>query len=76
MKSTDSNTTLINGYLRLLENLSANDKLELISGLTYSICSEVTDRKKSFYNAFGAWDSEQTADEIIAQLRTSSTNCP
>ena len=76
MKSTDSNTTLIKGYLRLLENLSAKDKLELISGLTYSIRSEDSDRKKSFYNAFGAWDSEQTADEIIAQLRTSSTNCP
>lgn len=76
MKSTDSNTTLINGYLRLLENLSAKDKLELISGLTYSIRSEDSDRKKSFNNAFGAWDSEQTADEIIAQLRTSSTNCP
>ena len=31
MKSIDINTTLIDGYLQLLNNLSANNKLDLIS---------------------------------------------
>lgn len=31
------------------------------------------DRKKSFYNAFGAWESKQTAEEIIEDIRNSRT---
>ncbi len=73
MKAIDINTTLIDGYLRLLDNLSANNKLDLISKLTLSVKTDVTDRKKSFYKAFGAWESEQTADDIINGIRESRT---
>lgn len=73
MKAIDINTTLIEGYLRLLDNLSTNNKLDLISKLTLSVKTDITDKKKSFYKAFGAWDSEQTADEIISDIRNSRT---
>lgn len=73
MKATDINTTLIDGYLRLLDNLSANNKLDLISKLTLSVKADMSDKKKSFYKAFGAWDSKQSADEIIAEIRNSRT---
>ncbi len=33
--------------------------------------TDITDRKKYFYKAFGAWDSKQTADEIIQDVRNS-----
>lgn len=62
MKAIDINTTLIDGYLRLLDNLSPSNKLDLISKLTLSVKADITDKKKSFYKAFGAWDSKQTAD--------------
>ena len=73
MKVIDINTTLIDGYLRLLDNLSPSNKLDLISKLTLSIKTDITNRKKSFYKAFGAWESKQSADEIISEIRNSRT---
>jgi len=71
MKATDINTTLIDGYLRLLDNLSPNNKLDLISKLTLSVKSDISDKKNSFYKAFGAWESKQTAEEIINKIYSS-----
>ena len=65
MKTIDINTTLIEGYLRLMDNLSPSNKLDLISKLTQSVKTDITDRKKSFNKAYGAWESEQSADEIL-----------
>jgi hypothetical protein len=72
MKAIDINTTLIEGYLRLLDNLSPSNKLDLISKLTISVKTDITDKKK-FYKAFGAWESKKTADEIINDIRSSRT---
>jgi len=74
MKSIDINTTLIDGYLLLLNNLSANNKLDLISKLTESVKADIGERKNSFYKSFGAWESKQTSDEIIAEIRNSRTS--
>lgn len=74
MKAIDINTTLIDGYIQLLNNLSANNKLDLISKLTQSVKTDIGERKNSFYKSFGAWESKQTADEIISNLRTSRTS--
>lgn len=71
MKAIDINTTLIEGYLRLLDNLSPNNKLDLISKLTLSVKSDISDRKKSFYKSYGAWESKQSADQIISDIRSS-----
>lgn len=73
MKASDVNTTLIEGYLRLLENLSPGSKLDLISRLTLSVKSDINDRKKTFFKAFGAWKSRKSADEIIDDIRSSRT---
>ncbi len=73
MKANDINTTLIDGYLRLLANLSPSNKLDLISKLTLSVKTDISDKSKSFYKAFGAWDSTQTADEMISDIRASRT---
>jgi hypothetical protein len=73
MKALDVNTTLIEGYLQLLDNLSPSNKLDLISKLTKSVKTDITDRKKHFYKAFGAWESKQTADQIITAIRSGRT---
>ena len=73
MKATDINTTLIDGYLQMLDNLSPSNKLDLISKLSQSVKSDITDRKKSFYEAFGAWESDKTAEEIIEEIGKSRT---
>lgn len=73
MKAIDINTTLIDGYLQMLDNLSPSNKLDLISKLTQSVKTDITDRKKTFYEAFGAWESKKTAEEIIEEIRESRT---
>ena len=71
MKTIDINTTLIDGYLKLMNNLSPSIKLDLISKLTQSVKAENIDKKKSFYEAFGAFESEKSADEIINDIYNS-----
>ena len=73
MKAIDINTTIIDGYIKLLDNLSPTNKLDLISKLTVSVKSDITEKKKSFYKAFGAWESKQSADQIIGEIRSSRT---
>jgi hypothetical protein len=71
VKAVDINTTLIDGYLRLLENLSPSNKLDLISKLTMSVKTDITDRKKSFKKSFGAFESSKSAEEINKEIRSS-----
>ena len=73
MRTIDIDTTLIDGYLRLLDNLSLSNKLDLISKLTLSAKTDISLRKKSFYKAFGAWDSKKSAVKIINEIRGSRT---
>ncbi len=73
MKRADINTTLIEGYFQLLDNLSPGSKLDLISKLTASVKSDITNKKSSFKKAFGAFQSEKSADEIINEIRSSRT---
>ena len=73
MERADINTTLIEGYLQLLDNLSPISKLDLISRLTASIKSDLTDKQSSFQKAFGAFESDKEADEIISDICNSRT---
>lgn len=73
MKATDINTTIVDGYIRLLDNLSPGNKLDLISKLTLSVKADIAEKKKSFFNAFGAWDTKQSAEQIINEIRNSRT---
>ena len=65
MNTADVNIILVDGYIRLLDNLSPDNKLDLISRLSASVKTDITNRKRSFKKAFGAWESKKTADEII-----------
>jgi hypothetical protein len=67
----DINTIIVEGYVGLLDNLSTNNKLDLISKLTASVKSDLKDKKSSFKKAFGAFESKKTAEEIIEEIRNS-----
>ena len=71
MRTTEINTTIIDGYVGLLDNLSTNNKLDLISKLTNSIKSDLTNKKSTFKKAFGAFESNKSAEEIIEEIRNS-----
>ncbi len=69
MSTTEFNTTIVDGYMVLLETLSANNKLDIISKLTASVKTNLTKKKSSFKKSFGAFDSKKTAEEIIEEIR-------
>jgi hypothetical protein len=71
MKIADINTTIVDGYVGLLDNLSANNKLDLISKLTASVKTDLTNKKSTFKKSFGAFDSKKSAEEIIEEIRNS-----
>jgi hypothetical protein len=71
MKISESNTTIVDGYVGLLDNLSASNKLDLISKLTASVKTDLKSKKSSFKKAFGAFDSKKTAEQIIDEIRSS-----
>ena len=71
MGTFENNSMLIEGYADLLENLSPNNKLDLISKLTESVKTDLEDKKSSFKKAFGAFESKKTAEEIIEEIRNS-----
>jgi hypothetical protein len=71
MKTTEINTTIVDGYVGLLDNLSTNNKLDLISKLTASVKTDLTNKKSSFKKSFGAFDSKKSAEEIIEEIRNS-----
>lgn len=67
MKKLDYRSDLINAYFQLLNNLSDNAKNQLIELLKKSL-----KKKKKIPTGtelFGAWQSTDSADEIIEKLR-------
>ena len=71
MRNVEINTTIVDGYVGLLDNLSTSNKLDLISKLTDSVKTDLSNKKSSFKKAFGAFDSKKTAEEIIDEIRNS-----
>lgn len=65
--------SILDGYLHLAASLPTASKLDLIARLSASVKSDMTHRKNTFSKAFGAFESAQTAEEIIADLRASRT---
>lgn len=71
MKSADINTILIDNYFSYLKNLSVDTKLELISRLSKSMkTSKNTKKEVSLNSLYGAWASDESADEIINELKS------
>jgi len=73
MKAMSINMTFAESYLQMLDNLSTDCKLELISKLTLSVKSDISEKKKTFNKSFGTWKSKKTAEEIISEIRISRT---
>jgi len=62
---------IVETYLGLLEGLSSESKAELIKNLSESLRSEKKNKERNFYNAFGAFASEKSAEEIISEIKSS-----
>jgi hypothetical protein len=62
---------IVETYAELFEGISSLSKIELIESLSRSLKVEKTAKDKKFYKSFGAFSSEKSAEEIIADIRSS-----
>ncbi|MEO8108925.1 MAG: hypothetical protein ABI594_02785 [Ginsengibacter sp.] len=69
MNYTDKH--LVEVYSGLLENLSSESKAELIESLSKSLNTKKKHKANNFYKSFGAFASEKSAEEIIAEIKSS-----
>ncbi|MFC1226551.1 hypothetical protein ACFE6N_22290 [Pedobacter sp. BG31] len=70
MKTADININLIDSYFTLLKSLSPDNKLELIARLSKSMKTTKKKEKEISLDAlYGSWESDQTADELVAELK-------
>jgi len=58
---------ILNNYLGLLERLNTRMKLDIIERLKESVKSKPSSEKMKL--AFGAWESDESAEELIDTLR-------
>ncbi|MDZ4681925.1 MAG: hypothetical protein SH848_17130 [Saprospiraceae bacterium] len=70
MDALNVNSILVNNYLALLQNMSQDHKLELLAKLAQSLKTE-KEEGMSMKELFGAFQSEQTADQLIEEIRQS-----
>lgn len=68
---TYAEKNLIKAYTGLLNNLSSRGKTQLIKQLTKSVSSKTTtkDKEKAFFASFGTFESEQSAEEQVAEIK-------
>lgn len=64
-------TSIANYYFGVLSNLNAESKLDLISQLSQSLKQDYGKEPASLRSLFGAYKSEETAEEIIEGIRNS-----
>ena len=63
-------TDIAENMFRMVKNLSADVKLELITKITDSLKGTKKEAKDdSWKKLFGAWESEESAEEIIEGIR-------
>ena len=71
MNTSSQHIDLADYYFEFLKNLNPDSKLDLISKLSQSLKKKREVADIPLQSLFGAYQSEETADEIIAELRAS-----
>ena len=62
---------IVESYSVLLNGLSPSGKKELIENLSQSLKTPIEVKDSEFYKAFGAFNSDKSAEEIIGDIRSS-----
>jgi hypothetical protein len=62
---------IVETYSGLFEGLSSETKSELIEYLSKSLKTDKKNKESNFYESFGAFASDKSAEEIIADIKSS-----
>ena len=73
MNLSSQNISLADYYFVFLKNLNHDSKLDLISKLSQSLKVSESKDDTTLESLFGAFKSDESAEEIIAELRASRT---
>ncbi len=65
------NTSVVDGYYSLISTLSNANKKALIDKLVHSAEEVKSEPYANLKESFGAFESDQTADEMVADIRNS-----
>jgi hypothetical protein len=72
MSYTDKH--IVETYSNLFEGLSASNKIELMGRLLKSLKKDNAAKDREFYKSFGAFATEKSAEDIIADIKSSGTS--
>jgi len=61
---------IIDTYTDLFRGLSWANKIALIESLTNSLKKEASSEEDNFYQSYGAFGSEKSAEEIISEIKS------
>ncbi|MBK9211796.1 MAG: hypothetical protein IPO14_02240 [Saprospiraceae bacterium] len=62
---------IVETYSGLFEGLSTMNKIELIESLSKSLKTETKTKEEIFFKSFGAFSSEKSAEDVIAEIKSS-----
>ena len=62
---------IINTYSTMFSGLSPIGKIELIESLTKLLKKDKVEKVDTFYESFGAFSDEKTAEEIVKEIKVS-----
>lgn len=62
---------MVETYSGLLDNLSSATKIELLEKIAKSLKRDKKSREKDFFESFGAFPSDKSAEDIIKEIRGS-----
>ena len=62
-------TIFSDNYFGLIRNLSPEIKLDLIEKLSNTLKSDLITKKNTLLDAFGAWESKKSAEDIIDEIQ-------
>mgnify|MGYP006182334691 CR=1 FL=1 len=71
MNVRDKDKTVVDYYYSFLKNLNHDSKLDLITKLSESLKGMENSNSNSLQSLFGAYQSEESAEEIISKIRSS-----
>jgi hypothetical protein len=71
MITSHQDNSIADYYFDFLKNLNPDSKLDLISKLSLSLKEDKQSPDISLQSLFGAYKSDETAEEIIAEIRAS-----
>ena len=71
MTSSSQHTSIADYYFGFLKNLNPDSKLDLISKLSESLKEPAPISETTIQSLFGAYKSDETAEEIIEMLKAS-----